>query len=37
MISSRSMWNLETDNSGSVEYKNSSTFVIATVFVTYFE
>ena len=37
MISSRSIWNMETDNSCTVEYKNKTMFVIATVFATYFE
>ena len=37
MISSRSMWNIDTDNSCTVEYHNSTMFAIATVFVTYFD
>jgi hypothetical protein len=37
MITSRSLWNAETDNSCTIEYTNKTMFALATVFVTYYD
>ncbi|RNA37359.1 Tctex1 domain-containing 1 [Brachionus plicatilis] len=37
IVASRSLWNADTDNGCTVQYKNNSLFAIATIFATYFD
>lgn len=37
IVASRSLWNADTDNGCTVQYKNNSIFAIATIFATYFD
>lgn len=37
IVASRSLWNSDTDNGCTVQYKNNSLFAIASIFATYFD
>lgn len=37
IIASRSLWNTETDNGCTVQFKNSSLFAVATIFAAYYD
>lgn len=37
VIASRSLWNAETDNGCTVQYKNNSLFAVAVIFATYYD
>ncbi|CAF0939788.1 unnamed protein product, partial [Brachionus calyciflorus] len=37
IVASRSLWNADTDNGCTVQYKNSTLFAVATIFATYYD
>ena len=37
VIASRSLWNADTDNGCTVQFKNSTMFAVATIFATYYD